>query len=175
MGFPRNRGLSTTLRGVERLMPDLVHGGGRRHGGPGFGGRGRFYDWSYERSQSGHRRDYLRHAAPPLDGGAEAPDRGREHGTGRVRGHGGPQARHQPRAVLRVAATAGAGRRNRRRGRHPAALGVRRCDDDRSVPGSRSSSCTAGVRRNAGRAGSAGRRHCAARWCGGTGGRRIRR
>src|SRR5664279_1191682 len=42
----RKRVRRTTLRGVERLMPDIVHGGGRRHGGPGFGGRGRFYDWS---------------------------------------------------------------------------------------------------------------------------------
>ena len=176
----RKRGRSSTLLGACRLVPNVVRDGGGRHGEARFAGGGYSYDGSYGRFVPGHRGEHARQA-PSLDGRAEAPDRGRRHGAGCVGGDGGSQARHQPRAVLCLEATAAAARRTRRRGRHRAELGGRRCDDDRSEPGARHS-CTAGVGHFrtggcTGAAASAGRpgRHDGARWCGRTVGRGSRR
>ena len=51
--FSGKRRRTTTLRGAGRFWPDVVGVGGRRDGGLVFGCKGRSYDWSYERSQSG--------------------------------------------------------------------------------------------------------------------------
>ena len=95
----------------------------------------------YECSAPGHRVEHLRQA-PSLDGRAEAQDRGRRHGAGCVGGDSSWQARHQHRAVLRLAATTIAARSVRRQDRHHSGFDGHRCGDERAAPGARYS-CTA--------------------------------
>ena len=126
--------------------------------------KGRSYEWSYERSQIGHRGETgcgkrrrrwtaeqkRQIVAESMAPGASAAMVARRHGD-------------QPRAALRLAATTGAERRLRRRGRDTVAPGAWRGDAAAPCPG-RPGSLAAGDRqpRDAGRtdaARSAGRRH----------------